>query len=105
MYAKLSKCSFYQNKIHYLGYIISEQAIAVDTDKIEAIRGWPTPRNVSNVRFFMGLDGCYKRFIVGFSKIAHPITSLQKKGTKFEWTLKCEKKINLLKELLTIAPC
>jgi hypothetical protein len=51
----------------------------------------------------MGLAGYYKRFIVGFSKITHPITSLQKKGTKFEWTLKCEKNFNLLKELLTSA--
>jgi hypothetical protein len=52
----------------------------------------------------MGLVGYYRRFIVGFSKIVHPITSLQKKGTKFEWTLQCEKNFNLLKELLTSAP-
>jgi hypothetical protein len=52
----------------------------------------------------MGLVGYYRRFIVGFSKIAHPITSFQKKGTKFEWTLKCENNFNLLKELLTSAP-
>jgi hypothetical protein len=52
----------------------------------------------------MGLPSYYRRFIVGFSKIFHPITSLQKKGTKFEWTLKCEKNFNLLKELLTSAP-
>jgi hypothetical protein len=49
----------------------------------------------------MGLAGYYRRFIVGFSNISHPITSLQKKGTKFEWTLKCENNFNLLKELLT----
>ena len=47
LYAKLSKCSFYQEQIHYLRHIISEQGIAVDLEKIEAIRGWPTPRNVS----------------------------------------------------------
>jgi hypothetical protein len=52
----------------------------------------------------MGLAGYYRRFIVGFSNISHPITSFQKKGTKFEWTLKCEKNFNLLKELLTSAP-
>ena len=52
----------------------------------------------------MGLDGYYRRFIAWFSSISHPITSLQKKGTKFEWTLKCEKKFNMLKELLTSAP-
>jgi hypothetical protein len=104
LYAKLSKCYFYQKQIHYLGHIISEQGIAVDPEKIEAIRGWPTPRNVSEVRSFMGLVGYYRRFIVGFSKISHPITSLQKKGTKFEWTPKCEENFNLLKELLTSAP-
>jgi hypothetical protein len=87
-----------------LGHIILEQGIVVDPEKIEDIRGWPTPRNVSNFRYFMGLAGYYRRFIVGFSKIAHPITSLKKKGTKFEWTLKCEKNFNPLKELLTSAP-
>jgi hypothetical protein len=76
----------------------------VDPENIEAIRGWPTPRNVSEVRSFMGLLGYYSRFIAGFSKIAHPITSLQKKGIKFEWTFECEENFNLLKELLTSAP-
>jgi hypothetical protein len=84
LYAKLSKCYFYQKKIDYLGHIISEQGITVDPDNIEAIRGWPTPRNVSEIRSFMALADYYRRFIVGFSKIFHPITSLQKKGTKFE---------------------
>jgi hypothetical protein len=52
----------------------------------------------------MGLAGYYRRFIVGFSNIPHPITSLKKKGTKFEWTLKCENNFNMLKELLTSEP-
>jgi hypothetical protein len=59
---------------------------------------------VSDARYFIGLAGYYKSFIVGFSKISHPITSLQKKETKFEWKLKCVKNFNLLKELLTSAP-
>jgi hypothetical protein len=75
----------------------------VDPKKIEAIKGWLTPKNVSDAKSFMGLVGYYRRFIVGFSNIAHHITSLQKKGTKFEWTLKCENNFNLLKELLTCA--
>jgi hypothetical protein len=87
-----------------LGNIISEECIAVDPDKIESIRGWPKPRNVSKVRYFMGLVGYYRRFIVGFSKIAHPITSLQKKGIKSESTTECEENFDLLKELLTSAP-
>jgi hypothetical protein len=49
LYAKLRKCSFYQNKIHYLGHIISENGIAVDLGKIESIKGWKAPKNVTKV--------------------------------------------------------
>ena len=90
LYAKLSKCDFFRDRIQYLGHIISEEGISVDPEKIEAIVNWPTPRNVTNVRSFMGLVGYYRRFIEGFSKVAHAITSLQKKGMKFEWTSRCE---------------
>jgi hypothetical protein len=50
LYSKLSKCSFYQKKIQYLGHIISKDGIAVDPKKIEAIREWPAPKNVIEVR-------------------------------------------------------
>jgi hypothetical protein len=66
-----------------LGHIISEEGIVVDPEKVEAIRECSALRNVAEVRSFMGLAGYYKRFIVGFSKIAHPITSLQRKEKKF----------------------
>jgi hypothetical protein len=101
LYSKLRKCSFYQKQIHYLGHIISKDGITMDPEKIEAIREWSTPKNVTEVRSFMGLAGYYKRFIEGFSKIAHPITSLQRKGVKFQWTLDCEKNFQHLKQLLT----
>jgi hypothetical protein len=91
LYAKLSKCSFYQRKIHYLGHIISKEGIVMDPEKVEAIREWSVPRNVEEVRSFMGLAGYYKRFIAGFSKISHPITSLKRKEKKFQWTKECEK--------------
>jgi hypothetical protein len=60
--------------------------------------------NVSEVRSFMGLAIYYIRFIEGFSKISHRITSLQKKGVKFEWTSDCERSFQHLKHLLTSAP-
>ena len=104
LYAKLRKYSFYQRKIHYLGHIISEDGIVVDPKKVEAIKEWLVPRNVAEVRSFMGLARYYKRFITGFSKIAHPITSLQRKEEKFQWTKECEKSFQRLKQLLTSAP-
>jgi hypothetical protein len=52
----------------------------------------------------MGITRYYRRFIEGFSKIAYPIMSLQKKGTKFSWSQKCQDSFNELKELLTTTP-
>jgi hypothetical protein len=102
LYAKLSKCSFYQKQIHYLGHLISKDGTVVDLEKIESIRDWSTPNNVTKLRSFMGLARYYRRFIKGFSKITHPINFLQRKGVKFQWTLDCEKSFQHLKQLLTI---
>ena len=57
LYAKLSKCDFYRDRIQYLGHIILEEGISVDLEKIEAIKNWPTPKNMTEVRYFMGLAG------------------------------------------------
>jgi hypothetical protein len=65
---------------------------------------WPTPKDVSDIRSFMGLAGYYRRFIKGFSKIGCPITVLHKKGVKFTWTSECEEIFQELKYLLTHAP-
>ena len=75
----------------------------MDPEKIEAIMNCPTPRNVIDVRYFMGLAGYYRRFIEGFSKFAHAVTSFQKKGIKFEWTPRCEESFQQLKNILTSA--
>ena len=81
LYANISRSIFDQNKIHYLGHIISAEGIEVDHEKIEVIRGWKMPKNVIEFISFMALSSYYLRFIKGFSKIASPITYLQKKGT------------------------
>jgi hypothetical protein len=101
-YAKLSRCSFYQRKIHYLVHIISE-GIHVDPLATKSIDKCPAPRNVAEVRSFMVLVGSYIRFIEGFSKIVHSITSMQKKGERFGWTLDCEMSFQHLKILLSSA--
>ena len=87
LYAKLRKLSFYQGRIHYLGHIISEECVSVYSEKVRSIVEWKTTTNVSKVRYFMGLVGYYRRFIEGFSKLAHPITYFQKKGVKYDGIL------------------
>jgi hypothetical protein len=89
LYGKLSKCSFYQSRIHYLGQVISDKGITVDPTKVEAIMEWSASTNVTEVRSFMGLAGYYRWFVEGFLKIANPIMELQKKNKKFVWTKRC----------------
>eukprot|EP00253_Pinus_taeda_P012189 PITA_12189 len=104
LYAKFSKCDFFKAEIQYLGHVITKDGIAVDPEKIKAIMEWPVPKDVADVRSFMGLAGYYRRFVEGFSKVAFPITSLHKKGKLFHWTPNCQKIFEQLKHLLTAAP-
>jgi hypothetical protein len=104
LYGKLSKCSFFQKEIHYLGHIISGEGISVDPEKVKAIMEWPVLKNGHEVRSFMGLAGYYQIFVEGFSKIAKPITTLQRKGVRCEWTEECDSAFIELKRLLTSAP-
>ena len=55
LYAKKSKCSFFTDKVAYLGYIISRQGLSPDPEKVEAIVKWPIPKSMTEVRSFMGL--------------------------------------------------
>eukprot|EP00253_Pinus_taeda_P028992 PITA_28992 len=75
LYAKFSKCDFFE-EIQYLGHVITKEGIAVDPEKIKTIMEWPMPKDVADIRSFMGLAGYYRRFVEGFSRIAYPITSL-----------------------------
>ena len=104
LFAKFSKCDFFKDKIQYLGHVVTKEGIYVDPKKIRAIEDWPVPKDVTDVRSFMGITRYYRRFIEGFSRIENPITSLQKKGNKFDWNQKCEESFKKLKTLLTSAP-
>jgi hypothetical protein len=104
LFGKLSKCLFYQSKIHYLGHVISSEGIVVDPAKFEAITEWSVLTNVPEVHSFMGLASYYRWFVKGFSKIANLITELQKKNKKLVWTEKCAEAFHRLKEMLMTTP-
>ncbi|KAL5556030.1 hypothetical protein UlMin_038266 [Ulmus minor] len=76
----------------------------VDPVKIEAVSKWSAPTSVTEIRSFLGLAGYYRRFVEGFSSLAAPLTALTKKDKKFEWTDKCERSFQELKQRLTSAP-
>ena len=104
LYAKFNKCEFWLEKVHFLGHVVSREGVSVDPAKVEAVSAWPVPKNVTEIRSFLGLAGYYRRFVEGFSKIAAPLTALTRKEKKYEWTQKCEENFQELKRKLTSAP-
>ena len=104
LYAKLSKCDFCLKEVSFLGHIVSTKGIRVDPIKIKAVVNWKPPRNVTEVRSFLGLAGYYRRFVRGFSVIVFPLTKLLRKGIKFELTDKCQNSFEQLKGMLVEAP-
>jgi hypothetical protein len=104
LYANLPKCNFAQNKLVFLGFVISHNGIEVDTSKIEAIRNWPTPTTVGQVRRFHGLAEFYRRFVKDFSTIACLLNELTKKNVPFVWGKAQQHAFDELKKRLTEAP-
>ena len=70
--------------------MISVEGVNVDPQKIEAVVNWKLPKNVSEVRSFLGLAGYYRKFVEGFSRIAAPLTKLKRKDVKYDWVEACQ---------------
>ncbi|CAA7059450.1 unnamed protein product [Microthlaspi erraticum] len=104
LFAKLSKCSFWQREMGFLGHIVSAEGVSVDPAKIEAIRDWPRPSSATEIRSFLGLAGYYRRFVKGFATMAQPMTKLTGKDVPFIWSAECEESFSQLKEMLTTTP-
>ena len=87
----------------FLGHVISVERVSVDPHKIEAVVNCKPPKNMSEVRSFLGLAGYYKKFVEGFSKIAFPLTKLTRKDVKYDWVDACQQSFEKLKSRLTSA--
>ena len=79
LYVKLRKCEFWLREVSFLGHIVSEEGIQVNPKKVEVIIKWKPPKNVMQVRSFLGLACYYRRFVKGFSMTMAPTTRLLKK--------------------------
>jgi RNase H-like domain found in reverse transcriptase len=101
--AKRSKCEFEVSQVEYLRHIISENGVSTDPNKVKAIKDWPKPKTVKELRDFLDLMGYYRKFIRNYGAIAKPLTELLKKNA-FTWTQEVSITFQDLKRVMCQAP-
>ena len=101
---KLKKCQFFKKETKYLGFVINQDGVKPDPDKVKAVRLMAAPISVKEVRAFVGMCSYYRRFLPNFSRIAEPLIALTRKYAKFQWSQRCQLAFDQLKDNLTIVP-
>jgi hypothetical protein len=101
---KLPKCHFAQPSVKFLGHIVSAEGIKPNPEKVEAIKKWSQPTDVTAVRSFCGMVGWYRKFIPHFSEISYPLYQLTRKNIPFIFDENCVEAFNTLRDALITAP-
>jgi len=101
LYVKPEKCVWKTRKIGFLGVVIRPNGIEMEAEKVEGVLGWPEPKNVKDVRKFLGLANYYRRFIKDFTRVVRPMNMLMRKDEKWRWGEKQQKAFNKLKQVFT----
>ena len=100
---KPTKCRFVAPEVEYLGHVLTPEGLKTNPATVSAVREFPVPTNLKEVRQFLGLSSFYRRFINGFAAIAQPLHRLTWKGVHFQWRVECQQAFETLKQLLTSA--
>lgn len=88
-----------------MGFLMAENELKMDPEKVVAIVNWPSPKNLFEVRSFHGLASFYRKFIKNFSEICAPmIDTIKKASQPFRWTKVAERSFQLLKRKITERP-
>ena len=98
------KCVFATDTVEYMGHICTPLGVRPDPEKVRAIREYPVPKTVRDIRAFIGLAGYYRRHVRNFAELAKPLTNLTKKDIPFEWINEHQKAFEELKKILSMEP-
>lgn len=100
----LPKCRFAHTKVTYLGHIIGENCIQPIKDNLVAIRNFPIPKNLKQVRQFLGKIGFYLEYIPNHSILLDPLHNLERKNVEFVWSPVCNQSFEKAKNILCSSP-
>jgi len=101
---KSSKCALLQPEVTYLGHVVGRDGVATDPEKVQAVKEWAVPRDLPELRAFLGLVGYYWQYIPDFVGIAQPVNRLTAKGVRWQWTQEEQQAFDHLKQRLMEAP-
>jgi len=101
LYVKPEKCVWKVRKIGFLGIVIGPSRIEMEKEKMDRVLSWLEPRNVKDVRKFLGLANYYRRFIKDFARVARPMNVLTRKDVKWQWGVEQQKAFDKLKRVFT----
>jgi len=95
---------FCDRKIEFLGVVIRPNRIEMEAEKVEGVLSWPEPKNMKDIRKFLGLANYYRRFIKDFARVVRPMNMLTRKDEKWWWGEEQQKAFNKLKQVFTTKP-
>lgn len=97
----IDKCEFFKHEVKFLGYVINNDGITMDPERLKEITNYPRPRRLKQLRSLLGFLNYYSKFVQNYTHKISPLLNLLKKGIKWKWTLEHENTFNELKQNFT----
>jgi transposase InsO family protein len=101
---KPRKCRLFRRETDYLGHVICADGVKVSPEKVAAVRDWPVPECVTELRSFLGTASYYRKFVPGFANIAAPLHEQASGSHRYDWTAECQSAFEQLRTALCTAP-
>ncbi|CAI7837585.1 unnamed protein product [Closterium sp. NIES-53] len=101
---KGSKCEFFQDRLEFLGPVILEVGVVIDPKKLDTVKAWRPPTNLTELQSFLGLVNYVRRFVPDMARLTAPLIDLLRKGVGFTWGEKEHATFSALKSVLCTPP-
>ncbi|CAI7850176.1 unnamed protein product [Closterium sp. NIES-54] len=95
---------FFQDRLEFLGHVISEAGVEIDTKKLDTVKAWHPPTNITELQSFLGFVNYVRRFVPDMARLTAPLTDLLRKGVTFKWGEKEHAAFSTLKNVLCSPP-